>query len=228
MNKRRITLVLITGLALFLGACPSNLSRQNPLEPSPQKPGPPSGPGVFENFESGSVATVWSGGAGAPDSIVLQNSVEDAYTGTHSLKYTVSVNDPATYPSLWGSVGHDVNSTFGVVDATGASQLSFRYRSSAPFQVFILLFENGSGGTSCAEGGTSEAWKWAPLNLPASTTWAEATLPLSGLIPHIKNACVSQNATLDKNLIKTLEINFQTTTYPLSAVVYIDDILFKP
>ena len=216
-----------TLLCLLLGSCSTSLSRQNPLDPSPFRP-VPGGAGVFETFEHGPAATVWYGSAGPPDSIALGLSNQEFYSGNHSLKYTVSVNSPTTYPSLWGSVGHDLNSNFGVVDATGMGQLTLWVKASSAFNLFVIIFETGTGGTSCAESGTGKAWKLAQ-DVPYSAAWQKVSFSLASFLPHNKNLCVTAGA-MDKNIFKTLEIDFAPVgvNFPLNASIEIDDIVFEP
>jgi hypothetical protein len=213
-------------LAALLG-CESSLSRQNPLEPTPFR-AVPSGAGVFENFESGPMLSLWYGGASG-DSIAPSVSSEAYYSGSQSLKYVLSVN-----PGGWGSVGQDLNSNFGVVDGSAGSAMTMWVLSPSDFQLTVFLFEAGTpNNLSCAEGGCSlgECWLLPVTNVTGSASWQKVSLSLASPVPHSNSgACqTTVSSVFSKNSIKSLELDFgpKPPATVLNATIYVDDIRFE-
>jgi hypothetical protein len=228
MKRHARTGVLLPVLALLLGACQSNLARQNPLSPSPSY-ALPSGPGVFETFENGPELNDWHGAGSASESIVPTVVSSQYYSGQHSLQYVISVN--ATSPGSYGSAGQDLDSHFGIVNASGDSQLTLEILTNAAFTLSSYLAQDGTGGLSCFDtpvAGMAPAWALPSVNVPASPTWQKISISIAAPSAHVRGSCTA--GAFNPAAIQSLELDFAPTAPAtiLNATIFVDDIVFEP
>ena len=176
-------------------------------------------PGVlFEDFESGALASKFEWADwGAGDGCWSSADNTQAHGGSWSNLNTVTVDLGG-----WGTVGFSVDSSAGVIDASGSTAMTAWVRTDQNLKVFMRWFEGPAGDAEC--------WTAPATLLLASASWQQLSVPLSSFLQHVSGSCISAGGVQDLASVERVEFAFVPETPGgtiTNASVFIDDIRFE-
>lgn len=202
---------------------------------------PPPGSTVkFEDFETGALVgnyTYDDTGACSPapcgtSSIGLVQGTT-AFAGTGSAQYNVTTAGSSKYGAGGGMGSNYASPSPGdPVDATGAVKVQFYIKSDKNIN-FVVSIKEGNVATADP---TNENWSSPAQNVPGDNAWHLVEIALSAFTENIYNpdctgapgGCAgSGNNTMDKNVLKAFDIQFNVLAATSAATVYLDDVYFS-
>jgi len=207
--KMQYLLVLTGNMPNPLGnyPTPTPTNTWNPLTPTPT----PVPPGLFDDFETGTLANPDTSESGGGSTATLTNSTADYYDGGRSMRV-------ATTGTGWALITIDspYDGGLGYRNFTGATALTFYIKAPTGTNYFIQLTESNSNG------GDGERFSNRGNPLIANGTWQLVTITLSNLTRDQYTPAYGDNV-LDKQAIQSFVMQFDN---PGTKTIYVDRVMF--